>query len=399
MPRPAPRRAAPAVLAALCLAIPACQFDKVAVAAPRREQLVVHAVLNPRAGEVVILVERLLSGRVPVDRKAPFDPGDPVASGAGDPVTGATVVLYAESGDSAYALENATPPVAGAVRADGVYHIGNGPEVQPTLSNPNPPDIRIPIGRGARYRLRVTTADGFTTVTGVTTVPDALPANPDPAIVFNRDQDTLALQWTGGPATRRYAVRVDTPYGLFFLFTDSTSVHLRGTLQNLFAEGFPRAFQPGFDETVSVAAVDGNFFDYYRSRNSPFTGSGLINHLTGGIGLFGSYVPLRTRPLAVTGTRTQPVEGRYTSTAPGAPVLDIWVESRDGGVTRLTGKVTLQGTRGLLGRLAGSRLSLVVLSGWSATDTASVHPGTFAGDSIVLSGVFQGQPPTVFHKT
>ena len=52
---------------------------------------------------------------------------------------------------------------------------------------------------------------------------------------------------------------------------------------------------PGFRQDVLVAAVDSNFYDYYRTNNDPFTGAGIISRLTGGLGLFGSLVSAHDR--------------------------------------------------------------------------------------------------------
>jgi hypothetical protein len=34
--------------------------------------------------------------------------------------------------------------------------------------------------------------------------------------------------------------------------------------------------------------TDTNYYDFVRSRSDPFTGRGFLNHLEGGIGVFGS---------------------------------------------------------------------------------------------------------------
>ncbi len=39
-----------------------------------------------------------------------------------------------------------------------------------------------------------------------------------------------------------------------------------------------------------VGAADSNYYDFVRSSNSDFSGRGFINHLVGGIGVFGSLV-------------------------------------------------------------------------------------------------------------
>src|SRR6185503_14289810 len=101
---------------------------------------------------------------------------------------------------------------------------------------------------------------------------------------FNRDRDTVVLNWQPVSRARTYAVRVESPHGPFFLFTDSTHLTLTGALRNLFADDIPRVFVPGFRQQVTITAVDSNFYDYYRTQNDPFTGSGLISRIRGGIG-------------------------------------------------------------------------------------------------------------------
>src|SRR5215213_4477600 len=98
------RRLAP--LAAVALLLAACEFD--ATSAPRgRERPVVHAVLNPGASEVVILVERSLTGSATVNEDVLFDPRDPIVTGNGIPLTGATVEVSG-AGRTAHAVEDVT---------------------------------------------------------------------------------------------------------------------------------------------------------------------------------------------------------------------------------------------------------------------------------------------------
>ena len=150
-----------------------------------------------------------------------------------------------------------------------------------------------------RYQLRVRTPDGAV-VTGTTVIPDIAPVGAGARLdLFNRDRDSLRLTWRDVAGARAYLVRVESPFGAFLLFTDSTHITLKGDLRNYFASSLQRVFIPGFRQRVSVAAVDSNFFDYYRSRNDPFTGSGIINNLEGGIGLFGAAVNISARTLDV----------------------------------------------------------------------------------------------------
>ncbi len=73
---------------------------------------------------------------------------------------------------------------------------------------------------------------------------------------------------------------------------------------------------PGFHQDILVAAVDSNFYDYYRTNNDPFTGAGIISRINGGLGLFGSLVTLTNGTLTVIADQTEPIEGRFRIQAP-----------------------------------------------------------------------------------
>ena len=62
-----------------------------------------------------------------------------------------------------------------------------------------------------------------------------------------------------------------------------------------------------------MAALDTNYFDFTRSITNPLTGRGFINHLSGGIGVFGSIAPV-TYELRVTAPQTDAREGIYRFT-------------------------------------------------------------------------------------
>ena len=403
-----PSARATRLVVALCglAALPAlggCELDEVTVP-PGRERLVVHAVLNPVQPNVVILVERTLTGRVTVG-DGRFDPQDPIVSGQGVPVSGAEVVLTDLTiGDTAWAPEAAASSPDG--RGRGVYNIGNGGEIGPQMGQPPQPDIRLRILRGGHYLLRVSTPDA--TATAEVTVPDVAPIDTRPTLdTLNVDRDTLVMEWPGGPGASRYSLRVDSPFGPFFFFTDSLSYRLTGELRNLFAEDLPKVFVPGFTQPVQIAAVDQNFFDYYRSTNSPFTGSGIINHVVGGIGLVGAYMPLETRTVVVTGDDDLPVEGTYVPVeAQGIPFADtlrlfVFDRTRDGlavsGYFRRLG-ATFDRYQ-LLGALDGTTLGFTGRSQRGDSFNRVSAAGTFAGDSIVIADQpFPGEGRTVFRK-
>jgi hypothetical protein len=383
----APRRAARRALAIASLALlAACEFGE-KVVPPGVERPVVHAVLNPAAATGVVLVERTLTGRVDTREDSLGNPSDPIRAAGGVPITGARVVVSDARGNFVVAEEQRllTQPTG-----TGVYRFANLAIPEPPPRPGGAPRAGVALVPGGRYQLRVETPDG-TVVTAETTIPGT-PAIPGPesfaAMQFNRDRDTLALSWPAVPGARSYALQVETPYGTFYLFTDSASYRLTGALRNLFAERLPRVFQAGFTQYVYVAAVDSNYFDYYRSTNSPFTGSGLINRLNGGIGLFGGYVPIMARAIFVRADNVDPLDGRYLARANnGTELLRLWVDTREGGIAEVTGSYRLptEDQYGVLGTLDGARLRLRVIQRNDSRFVFRTLEGTVNGDTLSLT--------------
>ena len=373
---------APRHLPLLLPLLAACEFGERAIAPPE-QRAVVHAVLAPEFNEQSILVEELLTGRVTVNDSVLGSTTDPIVTGGGVPITDARVTVTDEQGNVALARETqvsrSAPPGDGGT---GVYKFVNAAPGGP-LGN------TVLVRPGHRYTLRVETVDGRV-VTGSTVVPGRRDSATAPVVAFrsfNRDRDTLTLRWSAIEGARSYAVRVDSPLGPFYLFSDSTSFRVTGDLRNLFVERLPRLFLPGFRQTISVAAVDSNYFDYYRSGSNPFTGTGIINRLSGGIGLFGAYVPITTQSLQVTGEADEPIEGRYVApVGAGREQLRVWVNGVEGGVTLLSGSYRLPGEEqfGYTGTLQGDRM---VLRAYLNQDTRLVFRdivGTVHGDTLRL---------------
>jgi hypothetical protein len=376
------RRGVPVALALGVVGGTGCEFNHTTVP-PGAEQPVVHAVLNPGRSVQRVLVERTLTGRVEIPPDLKFDAEDPIVSGGGVPISGARVVVYGPT-DSAVLAER--PPRSGS-QGTGLYEFVNGTEPAPGDARPT-----LEVLRGVRYHLRVTTPEGRV-VTGTTTVPDATPvsalANPES---FNRDVDSVFVFWDAVPLAARYQLRIESPHGPFALFVDSLEYLVSGSLRNLFAERLPMVFQPGFTQAFQIGAVDANFYDYFRSFNSPFTGSGIINHLDGGVGLFGSYVLVRYRTLSVTATPRYAFEGTYVverggdSRAPQS--FDIYVESSSPTLYELTGNYTPStpgAPPGLLGSYDGTKATLAFLRSQLASDTLNVLTGRLEGDVFTAS--------------
>jgi hypothetical protein len=365
---------------ALC-AVGACTFDEHAVAV-QPPQVVVHAVLDPGTLEQQVLVERSLSGAVNVVESQRFDSDDPINSGGGIPISGAQVTISGPDGT----LTGVEQPVEGRPPgySSGRYIVAFG------LGN-----FATPLRRGARYQLRVRTPEGAE-VTGTTVVPDINPVGIATRVdVFNRDRDSVRITWRNVAGARSYLLRVESPYGAFLQFIDSTNVTLKGDVRNYFASSLQRVFIPGFRQRVTVAAVDSNFFDYYRTRNDPFTGSGIINNLTGGIGVFGAAVNIGSRTVdVVQDTREPAFEGLWdvvTSPRPLVEVFRLYVET-PGEPSALSGWYARNRTSGTLEGLVGTRTNgrvvLEFLANQAAIDTVGVFSGEQRGDSLI--GTFSG---------
>ncbi|MGH9889113.1 MAG: DUF4249 family protein, partial [bacterium] len=149
---------------------------------------------------------------------------------------------------------------------------------------------------GGTYQLRVVAPDGRT-VTGRTTIPNAVPSTAAaPTRTIDRDRDTVSLQWPRVAGARSYQVFVHSTDDSYSVFAD-TSVTLPGSVQ---VQGSgDHVFDHGVSYTLAVIAVDENFFDYYHRTSDDFTTTGLVMHLQGGIGVFGSVVTIATRTIVV----------------------------------------------------------------------------------------------------
>lgn len=364
----------------------ACDLGTVTVpkTTPR---IVVHAVLNASAPTQVVFVERTLTGTITVPDTT-FNPNDPIVSAGGIPVTGATVEIIDSAGAVLRAVEDKVVLANG--QGAGVYRV--------SLSGS---DLRL----GKRYRLHVQTAEGDD-LTAVTRVPrPEVTSSGGLTRTFNRDHDTVLVKWNAAAATRAYALRVESPFGPFFLFTDSLQFRLTGGTRNLFAGSLQRVFIPGFRQDLLVAAVDSNFFDYYRTTNDPFTGTGIISRINGGLGLFGSIVLLSSGTLNVTADQTEPIEGRYRVTSPvtdpSSPVsITLYVESpaaKSGVPAALSGRYVTGGPTGradgILGKLNGTSVSFALLANQLAGDTVDVFTGAFDGKTI--TGTYEKRSGTV----
>ena len=364
------------------LALAACEIEKAAI--PQTEpQLALHGVLSPSAPSQVVLLERTRHGAVEIFAPSfelyPMAPDEGIAEG------GASMRLTTPDGTVLFAIEDRF--TRGDGLGEGIYR------------------FQLPgsaLERGKSYRLTVITSSGEE-LSAEASVPEGEAAMAAEARTFDRERDTVVLEWPASPGARSYWVRVETPYGPRIFFTDSTRLRFTGELRNVDDDELNRVFIPGFQQALTVSAVDSNFYDWFRSANDVFSGSGLIDRVEGGFGVFGGLVRLRFTDFHVVAPQVEPIAGTYVLTGSqqdleSAPFLgmDLYLESRAArgdqadavsGRIRARGRLGYLGclTCGVLGTTRGSQVRLAVLTGWFASDTMDVFTGEIRGDTIVGS--------------
>ena len=280
-------------LLALALAVAGCSLEEVTI--PLGERIiVVQSVLSldPDALAQYVLVEWSVTGTATIpDQDSLRGPPRPPL-----PISGADVIVTRDDGDSIRFTE--IPDTL------GVYRIGWG-------------DMVGFLAPGREYRLRVTVPDGRV-VRGRTRMPGTPVVSgllPDGA-PFNRDRDTLHVSWSGAQGSKGVFVQVRprdvARWVRLVLWTDSTRFTIPGRLAfPLPSDSLPPdVWIAGTRETFTVAAMDTNFFDFFRTANDPFTGSGFANRLEGGLGVFGAMAPV-SRTYDVVADIDHPWEGRY----------------------------------------------------------------------------------------
>lgn len=363
------------------LLVSACEIEKVAIQ-PTDARLSTHGVLSASALTQVVLLERTRNGTVqPI--APPFDLADPIVSDEGVAETGAIVSLKTPSGQTLFAREDNL--VSGNGSGRGIYRFS-----LPGAS----------LERNGTYRLSVLTSKGEA-LSGETSVPGGVVAAVAQSRTFDRVRDTAFIEWPASLGARSYYVRIETPFGPRAFFTDSTRVRLTGELRNVDIRSLPHVLIPGFPQSVTVSAVDSNFYDWYRTHNDPLSGAGLVNGVSGGFGFFGSLVRLRFQELRVVAPQTEPVAGKFRFVGSALELsstpylsIDVYLESpsaRSDQPDALTGQFEKRPSFsnpgcnicGLLGNERNGRINLYFLRDWSATDTAEVFTGEIRGDTIV----------------
>jgi hypothetical protein len=160
---------------------------------------------------------------------------------------------------------------------------------------------------GGKYALRVQTTVGDV-ITGETTIPFATPTASAQTGEFLRQRDTLRVSWSPVPGARVYEAQVWTIWSYqqqysstrlqYTAFRDST-LSLAGTAKDWEDNDiFPYDPYANITARVFIYAVDDNYYHYYRRLGDPFIGAA-PTRLKGGVGVFGSIVPIVLRVLTV----------------------------------------------------------------------------------------------------
>lgn len=381
-----PLRRWPVVVAAM--AVGGCELAETTV--PLGEPVVVvHAVMRPdlpdlMGGQQYVVVERTFRGDAdriqdPLTGDSVFRIGENVTIPYGGvpplPIEGATVTvknldaLNDPCGGSVAFVETRPPPLLS--RRAGVYWSPFGcPVVRP----------------GDRLELSVETPDGER-VLGRTTVPglDEVRVTvggatrvfrPDSVTVFNRDRDTLLFDVV---ATVGRLVQLEvrrrselSDFGTK-IFVDTTAFRLPADIINTFVVGNEDdVFRAGREYAVTIAVTDTNYYDFARSENNLYTGRGFINHLRGGIGVFGS-MAARTTVFRARGEIDEPREGRYRLTG------RLALTERDSVDVDLTWEIYLHRPR------PSSEFSAFVSGAWLYGPIDTSVDGVFDGDRLTAA--------------
>ena len=256
------------------LAVAACSFPEQPL--PLGEpQVVVHATLDPSTRYQIVMLSLT----------------DGFRAREGD-LTGADVSVVTPAGSTLTAQEDSARDYFGKSFPVPQYRI----------------DLQaagVTLVPGGTYQLRIATRLGDT-ITGETTIPSVTPAAVAATTDFRRLRDTLRLSWAPVAGARSYQAQVWVTESVgapdpfmyshrsYSVFVD-TSLTLAGTARSFDDnEVFP---YPGLVR-VYVYAVDVNYYEYYRRFADPF-GPAAPSRLQGGLGVFGSIVPVARRPLTI----------------------------------------------------------------------------------------------------
>jgi hypothetical protein len=272
------RRRLTQALVLLLVAGTACTFPEKQIA-PGEKHLVIHAVLNLGAQDQRILVDY-------------SDVGDSITGS----VLGALVSITTPEGVRMVGIQDSVALYYDTTRRvpAGGYRI-------------SPEAYGVTLMPGAKYRLDVHTPAGED-ATGTTTIPQATAvATPTVGELFRWARDTLRLSWPAVPGAQSYQVEVvstfvgsqdgfQSPQSQRYLAFHSHQLTLAGSARQPLDGGY--IFVRSSHTTVSVFAVDINYYHYYRVLSDPLSGAA-PSHLIGALGVFGSIVPIVARRLDV----------------------------------------------------------------------------------------------------
>ena len=198
-------------------------------------------------------------------------------------------------------------------------------------------------------------------------------------LTVNHDHDTVHVGVWGTVARAIHVEARPLTNGdklVLYLFSDTLGVALPGNLVNPFeGDNGESVFQPGHDYALAVGVTDTNYYDFVRSVSDPFTGRGFINHLTGGIGVFGA-MDVAQYILHVVGDVDDPREGilELTGVVDGVDVNVRWEGYLDSGGDTAVTAAFLNGQ-------------------WSDGPLDTSVDGVFVGDSLDVFFTFDRAGP------
>ena len=273
----ASRRLAAQAGIAFCLSACVACIAGDQVVSPTTSYVIVHAVLDMGSRDQSVVLERTRSGQ---PRTHP-----PVFVGGGEPLPGAQVTLTTPDGAVLAAEEDTLHD--GTPAQNGFYRI--------KLDR-----YGVSLVPGGSYTLRVRVPSGEE-VMGTTTIPRAVAATPSDSEMFDL-RDSLRLVWSPVEDAAAHEVRFHSQFAQsgccydveYAVFAEST-FSISGLAKTIWND--PVFLSHGVT-VVTVAAVDANYYEYFRTVSDPFVGAP-PSRLTGGVGVFGSLVPLSIRTLKV----------------------------------------------------------------------------------------------------
>jgi hypothetical protein len=300
------KRRAAVPLAVLLLASTGCKFSELVTAPPGESTVIAQMVLNTAAPVQTLLLERA-----------------DVSTSSGH-LSGATVRLTHSSPDASCAR----PTVTLTETNDSIIYGRTGDRRRVYQTG----DL-CALHPGDRVALRVETREGEV-VTGTTQIPGAsqilvkvgsTTAVAPRVLSLDRTRDSVHVEVTpqfgraldievsrkGGHPYRFSNLRPQTR-PVFDITTDAMHATIPGNLSDPFEDDDEdeTIFRAGVVYLFSFAPTDTAYFDFVRSGANPFTGRGFINHLSGGIGVFGSVAP-QIYEVRVTAPQRDPREGVY----------------------------------------------------------------------------------------